>query len=121
MTLGEDHEELCSTILSRNTPIPSVQTKLFQLSEPNQTAATIQILQGEDGQRASDSLVLGHFDLKDLPPRPDLIGRIEITFALDSSGLLSAKARDNASGVTAELQLDYPIHGGAGTPAQTAA
>lgn len=117
----KDNQEICSTILSKDTPIPSIQTKLFQLSEPNQTAAGIQILQGEDGHRAGDALVLGHFDLKDLPPRPDLIGRIEVTFALDSSGLLSAKARDNASGITAELQLDYPIHGDTETTAQTAA
>jgi len=92
---------------------------MFKLSEPNQTAATIQIMQGEDGQQAGDSLVLGHFDLKDLPARPDVIGRIEVTFSLDSSGLLSAKARDNASGTTAELEIDYDA--GPGVAGRTAA
>ncbi|MBP7052821.1 MAG: Hsp70 family protein [Phycisphaerae bacterium] len=121
MALNEDNQEVCAPILPKSTPIPSIQTKLFKLSEPNQTAATIQILQGEDGQRAGDCLVLGHFDLNDLPPRPDVIGRIEVTFSLDSSGLLSAKARDNASGATAELQIDYEVNSGSGTVARTAA
>lgn len=119
MALNEENQEICVAILPKSTPIPSIQTKLFKLSEPNQTAATIQILQGEDGQRAGDCLVLGHFDLKDLPARPDVIGRIEVTFSLDSSGLLSAKARDNASGATAELEIDYEAGSGAG--ARTAA
>lgn len=114
MALNEDNQEVCAPILPKSTPIPSIQTKLFKLSEPNQTAATIQILQGEDGQRASDCLILGHFDLNDLPARPDVIGRIEVTFSLDSSGLLSAKARDNASGATAELEIDYEAGSGAG-------
>jgi molecular chaperone DnaK len=121
MALNNKNKELCSTILSKQTPIPSIQTKLFKLSQPNQTAVTIKILQGDDGQPADSCLDLGHFDLNDLPPRPDLIGRVEVTFSLDSSGLLSAKARDNASGATAELQVDYPINGDPGTSDTTAA
>lgn len=120
MALGEDNQEVCVAILPKNTAIPSIQTRLFKLSEPNQTAATIQVLQGENGQRAGDCLVLGHFDLSDLPARPDVIGRIEVTFSLDSSGLLSAKARDNASGATAELQIDYQVNGGCGAATRTA-
>ena len=83
MTLDQENREVCSQILAKDTPIPSIQTKLFKLSEPNQTAATIQILEGEEGQELKNCLELGHFDLNDLPPRPDLIGRIEITFSLD--------------------------------------
>lgn len=109
LTLDQNNGQVCSEILSKSTPIPSVQTKLFKLSEPNQTAVRIQILEGEDDGPAEECLSLGHFDLADLPPRPDLIGRIEITFSLDSSGLLSAKARDTASGKTAELQIDYEL------------
>lgn len=110
MALDQDNREVCSQILAKDTPIPSIQTKLFKLSEPNQTAAKIQILEGEDGQESKDCLVLGHFDLNDLPPRPDLIGRVEVTFSLDENGLLSAKARDNASGKTAELQVNYEVN-----------
>jgi len=81
--------------------------KLFKLGEPNQTAVTIKVLEGEDGKEVNECLVLGHFDLTDLPPRPDMIGRIEVTFSLDSNGLLTAKARDSASGKTAEMEIDY--------------
>ena len=49
----------------------------------------------------------GYLELKDLPPRPDLIGRIEITFTLDANGILSAKARDVVSGKQSEMEIDY--------------
>jgi len=107
LALDEKNNDVCSEILSKDTPIPSIQTKLFKLSQANQTAVTIKILEGKDGVAAEDCLMLGHFDLNDLPPRPDLIGRIEVTFSLDSNGLLTAKARDNASGKTDEMQIDY--------------
>jgi molecular chaperone DnaK len=107
MALDQDNREVCSQILAKDTPIPSIQTKLFKLSQPNQTAVTIQILEGEDGQGSKDCLVLGHFDLNDLPPRPDLIGRVEVTFSLDENGLLSAKARDSVSGKEEQMQIDY--------------
>jgi len=107
MALDQDNREVCSQILAKDTPIPSIQTKLFKLSQPNQTAATIQILEGEDGQESKDCLVLGHFDLNDLPPRPDLIGRVEVTFSLDENGLLTAKARDSVSGKEEQMQIDY--------------
>jgi len=112
MALGENRRELCCEILSRNTPIPSIQTKLFKLSEPNQTAVTIKVLQGDDGKQAAECLELGHFELMDLPLRPDLIGRIEVTFSLDTNGLLTAKARDNASGKTAEMEINYDTKSG---------
>ncbi|MHC5061245.1 MAG: Hsp70 family protein [Planctomycetota bacterium] len=107
----QENREVCSEILAKDTPIPSIQTKLFKLCEPNQTAVIIKILEGEDGKDAKECLTLGHFDLTELPPRPDLIGRIEVTFSLDSNGILTAKARDNASGKTAEMEIDYDLTG----------
>ena len=107
LALEQGNREICSEILPSETPIPSVQTKLFKLGEPNQTAVTIKVLEGEGGKNANECLMLGHFDLTDLPPRPDMIGRIEVTFSLDNNGLLTAKARDSASGRTAEMNIDY--------------
>ena len=107
LALDTDSREVCSEILTRDTPVPSIQTKLFKLSTPNQTAVTIKVLEGEDGKEADSCLMLGHFDLTDLPPRPDMIGRIEVTFSLDNNGLLTAKARDNAGGKTAEMEIGY--------------
>ncbi len=109
LALEQDNREICSEILPSETPIPSIQTKLFKLGEPNQTAVTIKVLEGEGGKNASECLMLGHFDLTDLPPRPDMIGRIEVTFSLDNNGLLTAKARDSASGKTAEMNIDYEV------------
>ena len=109
LALTENNKEICSEILSKNTPIPSIQTKVFQLSQPNQTAVTIKVLQGENGQDAKDCLMLGHFELNDLPARGDLIGRIEVTFSLDNNGLLTAKARDIVSGKEEQMQIDYEI------------
>ena len=80
---------------------------MFKLAEPNQTAVRIEILEGEDGKISEDCLALGHFELNDLPPRPDMIGRIEVTFSLDNNGLLTAKARDIASGKEEQMQIDY--------------
>ena len=105
----EDERYVCSKILSKETPVPSIQTKMFKLAEPNQTAVRIEILEGEDGKISEDCLALGHFELNDLPPRPDMIGRIEITFSLDNNGLLTAKARDIASGKEEQMQIDYDI------------
>ena len=111
LVLNNDGSRVCSEILPKDTPIPSIQTKLFKLSEPNQTAVTIKILEGAESQDANKCLKIGDFDLNDLPPRPDLIGRIEITFSLDENGLLTAKARDNASGKTAEMEISYDYTG----------
>lgn len=109
MTLSKDEIEVCSEILSKKTPVPSMQTKVFQLSQPNQTEVVIKVLEGEDGENAENCLALGHFELNDLPPRPDLIGRIEVTFSLDNNGLLTAKARDTESGKEEQMQIDYDI------------
>jgi molecular chaperone DnaK len=105
--LDDDQKEKCSVLLRKDTPIPSIQTRLFKMTEPNQTEVLIRILDGEDGANASGCVELGRFVLKGLPPRPDLIGRIEITFNLDASGMLTATARDIVSGKTAELQITY--------------
>lgn len=105
--LDETDKERCSEILAKNTRIPSIQTRTFKLSEPNQTEVLIRILDGEDGAEANKCVELGRFELKDLPARPDLIGRIEITFNLDRNGMLTATARDTVSGKTAEMKITY--------------
>ena len=107
LVLNEADREICFEMLSKDTPVPSIQTKLFKLSGSEQTEVLIRLLQGKDGQNAKDCVALGHFELKDLPPRSDLIGRIEITFTLDANGILSAKARDTVSGKQSEMEVDY--------------
>jgi molecular chaperone DnaK len=107
LVLDQKDREICFEMLSKDTLVPSIQTKLFKLSGSGQTEVLIKLLQGNDGQDVKDCTALGHFELKDLPPRPDLIGRIEITFTLDANGILSAKARDVVSGKQSEMEIDY--------------
>jgi molecular chaperone DnaK len=107
LVLTEDNQEVCSEILAQETPIPSIQTKMFKLTEPNQTEVRIEILQGPDGTPAPNCLTLGHFELNGLPVRPDIINRIEVTFDIDPNGILTATARDTVSNKKAELQIDY--------------
>ncbi|MCK5795246.1 MAG: Hsp70 family protein, partial [Anaerolineales bacterium] len=111
LVLEENGNQVCSEILPKSTAVPSIQTREFRLAKPDQTAVTIKILEGEDGKNADQCLMIGHFDLNDLPERPDMIGRIEVTFSLDSNGLLTAKARDTASGKMAEMEITYDYSG----------
>jgi molecular chaperone DnaK len=107
MALDNDDREVCCEILGKKTPVPSIQDQMFNLSRPNQTDARIQILQGQEGDEANECVALGHFELNNLPPRADVVGRIEITFDLDANGLLIAAARDTVSNRRAELKIDY--------------
>lgn len=105
--LDENNKEICCELLSKDTPIPSIQMRKFKMAKPNQTKVRIRILEGYEGAEAAQCTELGYFDLEDLPARPDCIGRIEITFELDSSGLLTATARDTVNGKSAELKIAY--------------
>ena len=104
--LDEDQKLVCSEILSKETPIPSIQTKRFKMSEPKQTCVEIQILQGREGDPLAKCDCLGSFHLNDLPERPDVIERIEVTFDIDGNGLLNASARDMVCNKTANLDID---------------
>ena len=101
-------------VLKKGTPYPSTQVEKFKLVEPHQTEARIVVLEGDAGTPEERCVRLGEFCLKDLPPYPDLTERIEITFRLDSSGLLTAIARDLKSGVTAQMEIEYRAHQGTG-------
>jgi molecular chaperone DnaK len=105
--LDENDKELCSEILVKNTPIPSIQARMYKMSMPNQTDVLIRVLDGEDGADADKCVELGRFELKGLPVRPDLIGRVEITFNLDRNGMLTATAGDTVSGKTSNLEITY--------------
>ena len=105
--LDDSDREVFCEILSKDIPIPSIQTRNFPLAEIDQNKVHINILQGEEGAMVQECLLLGHFELLDLPPCSDLGSRIEVTFDLDANGLLTASARDIKSGKRGEFQLNY--------------
>ncbi len=105
--LDERQQSVCCEILAKDTPIPSIQARNFKLAELGQTDVRIEILQGREGDKTDDCTAMGHFDLADIPSRPDVVNRIEITIDLDKDGLLTASARDTVSNKKSQLKVDY--------------
>jgi molecular chaperone DnaK (HSP70) len=99
--------EINAVILPKNRPIPCDQTLAFQLAEPGQTEARIELLQGPAGADRRDCLVLGYFDLVGLPPVCGAPHPVEVRIKIDRNGILTASAHDTVSGKVAELSVDY--------------
>ena len=83
-------------LIEKNTTIPTKAQQVFSTAENNQTAVTVNVLQGER-ERARDNKLLGRFDLADIPPAPRGIPQIEVTFDIDANGILNVSAKDKAT------------------------
>ena len=92
-TLGQ----VMTTLIDKNTTIPTRANQVFSTAEDGQSAVTIHVLQGER-QRAADNKSLGRFDLTDIPPAPRGVPQIEVTFDIDANGILNVSAKDKATG-----------------------
>jgi molecular chaperone DnaK len=86
-----------TTLIEKNTTIPTKKSQVFSTAEDNQNAVTIHALQGERKQ-ASQNKSLGRFDLADIPPAPRGVPQIEVSFDIDANGILSVSAKDKATG-----------------------
>lgn len=86
-----------TTLIEKNTTIPTQKNNVFSTAEDNQPAVTIHVLQGERKQ-AGQNKSLGQFDLADIPPSPRGTPQIEVSFDLDANGILSVSAKDKATG-----------------------
>ena len=98
LTLGiETLGGVASSLIEKNTTIPTKKSQIFSTADDNQTAVTIHVVQGERKQ-AGENKSLGRFDLSDIPPAPRGMPQIEVSFDLDANGILNVSAKDKATG-----------------------
>ena len=95
-------------MISKNTTIPTSKTQIFSTAADNQPSVEINILQGERPM-AQDNRSLGKFILEGLPPAPRGIPQVEVTFDIDANGILTATAKDKASGKTQSIRVEGSI------------
>jgi molecular chaperone DnaK len=93
-----------TVLIPRNTAIPTSKTEVFTTAADMQTAVEIHVLQGERPM-ARDNKSLGRFHLTDIPPAPRGVPQIEVTFELDSNGILNVSARDKATGKSQKITI----------------
>jgi molecular chaperone DnaK len=95
----------CEELIRRNSKLPTETRKLFTTSRDSQDIVRIVVCQGES-RRLDNNVVIGDLRLENLPPRPRGETSIEVTFALDASGILNVRARDAQTGKEQSAQLD---------------
>jgi molecular chaperone DnaK len=91
-------------IMEKNTTIPTKRSQVFSTAADFQTAVTIHVLQGERAM-ASDNVSLGMFNLVDIPPAPRGVPQIEVTFDIDSNGILNVTAKDLGTGKQSKITI----------------
>jgi hypothetical protein len=94
----------CDTIVARNTPVPCERSRAFVTAADNQTTVRIRVSQGESPQ-FRENTALGEVELSGLRPAPRGTVKIEVTFSLDTDGILNVKASDVATGREAKATL----------------
>ncbi len=86
-----------TTLIKKNTTIPTKHSQVFSTAEDNQSAVTVHILQGER-TKAIDNKSLGQFNLDGIQPSPRGVPQIEVTFDIDANGILHVSAKDKNTG-----------------------
>ncbi len=106
LSLGiETHGGVFEKLIERNSTIPTKNTKVFTTVADNQSVVEIHVLQGER-EVAKENKSLGRFELVGIPAAPRGIPQIEVTFAIDSNGIVNVSARDLATGKAQGIQIN---------------
>lgn len=100
-TLGS----VMTTLIPRNTTIPTEKTEVFSTAEDNQTVVEIHVLQGER-KMALDNKTIGKFQLTGIPPAPRGMPQVQVTFDIDANGILHVAAKDNATGKEQKIRIE---------------
>ena len=94
LSLGvETQGGVFTKILEKNTTIPTTKSQVFSTTEDHQDVVRIHVLQGER-EMAEDNMTLGRFELVGIPPAPRGVPQIEVTFAIDTDGVVNVSAED---------------------------
>jgi molecular chaperone DnaK len=94
-----------TTLIGRNTTIPTKKTEVFSTAEDNQTTVEIHVLQGERPM-AGDNKTIGRFQLTGIPPAPRGMPQIEVTFDIDANGILHVTAKDKATSKEQKIRIE---------------
>jgi len=92
-------------IIERNTTIPTSKDKTFTTAADNQTAVTINVVQGERPMVA-DNVSLGSFNLTDIPPAPRGVPQVNVKFDIDANGIINVTAKDLGTGKDAKITIE---------------
>jgi molecular chaperone DnaK len=93
-----------TTLITRNTTIPTRKSEIFSTASDNQTNVEVHVLQGER-QFARDNRTLGRFHLVGLPPAPRGVPQVEVAFDIDANGIVNVSAKDMASGKEQKITI----------------
>lgn len=91
-------------IIDKGTTIPTKKSQVFSTAEDNQSAVTINVLQGER-EFARDNKTLGNFNLEGIMPAPRGVPQIEVEFDIDANGILTVSAKDKATGKATDIRI----------------
>ena len=92
-------------LIERNTTIPTRKSQIFSTAADNQSAVSINVLQGER-EMASQNRTLGRFDLVGIPPAPRGVPQIEVTFDIDANGIVHVSAKDLGTGKEQKIRIE---------------
>ena len=93
-----------TTLIDRNTTIPTKKSEVFSTAADNQTSVEVHVLQGERSM-AGDNRTLGRFHLEGIPAAPRGVPQVEVTFDIDANGILSVSAKDKATSKEQNIRI----------------